>query len=217
MNRALVDEIAAAVLYEGYILYPYRPSALKNQQRFNFGVVSPRPGGDAGEGGWFIHTESLVRAAGECELDLRVRCLHLTARTIGWSAATAGTRDWQEAIERDVPVEARLDDLCATPIRRPFSWPADRDVESRPDAEGPARVIVRSCERIQGEVELSASRVADGLFKVAVRIANITPIAVADGSSRDARHAGMAVAMTAIAATIAIAPPSMTGSDARIA
>ena len=34
--------IAGAVLYEGYILYPYRPSAVKNRQRFNFGVLSPR-------------------------------------------------------------------------------------------------------------------------------------------------------------------------------
>lgn len=36
-----VDKIADAVLYEGYILYPYRPTAVKNQQRFNFGVLAP--------------------------------------------------------------------------------------------------------------------------------------------------------------------------------
>ena len=42
VNGRLVDEIANAVLYEGYILYPYRASALKNRQRFNFGVVAPR-------------------------------------------------------------------------------------------------------------------------------------------------------------------------------
>jgi len=187
VNRTLVDEIAAAVLYEGYILYPYRPSALKNQQRFNFGVVSPRPREQAGGSGWFIHTESLVRAAGDCELDVRVRCLHLTSRTTESSAANGGgARDWQEAIERDVPVGAQLEDLCAMPIRRLFNWPAERDVEPRRDAEGPAGVIVRSCESLQGEVELSASRAAAGLFKIAVRIANITPVAAADVSSRDA-------------------------------
>ena len=37
-----VDQVANAVLYEGYILYPYRPSAVKNRQRWNFGVVYPR-------------------------------------------------------------------------------------------------------------------------------------------------------------------------------
>ena len=36
-----VEQIADAILYEGYILYPYRASALKNGQRWNFGVLYP--------------------------------------------------------------------------------------------------------------------------------------------------------------------------------
>src|SRR5580692_8288083 len=42
MNFASVEKIAAAVLYEGYILYPYRPNAIKNRQRWNFGTLYPR-------------------------------------------------------------------------------------------------------------------------------------------------------------------------------
>ena len=42
MNMEVVEKIANAVLYEGYLLYPYRASAVKNQQRFNFGVLYPR-------------------------------------------------------------------------------------------------------------------------------------------------------------------------------
>ena len=38
-----------------------------------------------------------------------------------------------------------------------------------------------------------------------------------DGFKRDARHAGIAVATAVMAATIVMAPPSMIGSDARIA
>ena len=41
MNAKLVEDIANAVLYEGYMLYPYRPSSVKNRQRWNFGVVYP--------------------------------------------------------------------------------------------------------------------------------------------------------------------------------
>ena len=37
MNLERVDQIAKAVLYEGYMLYPYRPSSVKNRQRWNFG------------------------------------------------------------------------------------------------------------------------------------------------------------------------------------
>ena len=33
--------LADAVLYEGYMLWPYRPSALKNQRRWTFGGVFP--------------------------------------------------------------------------------------------------------------------------------------------------------------------------------
>jgi len=40
MNQTIVDQIAAAVLYEGYMLYPYRPS-VKNRQRWTFGGLYP--------------------------------------------------------------------------------------------------------------------------------------------------------------------------------
>jgi len=33
--------VADAVLYEGYVLYPYRASAQKNQLRWQFGVLAP--------------------------------------------------------------------------------------------------------------------------------------------------------------------------------
>jgi hypothetical protein len=36
-----VRRIADAVLYEGHMLYPYRPSSLKNRQRWTFGGVYP--------------------------------------------------------------------------------------------------------------------------------------------------------------------------------
>ena len=42
MSTPAVEKIANAVLYEGYLLYPYRASAVKNRQRWNFGVVYPR-------------------------------------------------------------------------------------------------------------------------------------------------------------------------------
>ncbi len=34
-------QVADAILYEGYLLYPYRASAQKNQERFQFGVLMP--------------------------------------------------------------------------------------------------------------------------------------------------------------------------------
>ena len=47
MNFAEVEKIASAILYEGYILYPYRKTAIKNRQRWNFGTLYPRVYADA--------------------------------------------------------------------------------------------------------------------------------------------------------------------------
>lgn len=40
IHASMIDKIAEAVLYEGYMLYPYRPST-KNRQRWTFGGVFP--------------------------------------------------------------------------------------------------------------------------------------------------------------------------------
>ena len=65
MNLAVVDKIAKAVLYEGYMLYPYRPSSVKNQQRWNFGVLCPQSYGEAQKGSeaWTMQTECLVQGS----------------------------------------------------------------------------------------------------------------------------------------------------------
>ena len=49
MKRGYLDRIANAVLYEGYILYPYRPS-VKNRQRWTFGGLYPEAYCAAGGG-----------------------------------------------------------------------------------------------------------------------------------------------------------------------
>jgi hypothetical protein len=76
MNPALVEQIADAVLYEGYMLYPYAASSLKNRQRFNFGILYP-PGYDSSE----MITECLALDTNPESLDVRVRFLECTSDT----------------------------------------------------------------------------------------------------------------------------------------
>jgi hypothetical protein len=80
MNAKLVEDVAAAVLYEGYLLYPYRASAIKNRQRWTFGVLYPRAYAEAQSGAdaWSMQTECLVRAPADADLQVKVRFLHLT-------------------------------------------------------------------------------------------------------------------------------------------
>ena len=67
----MVEKVANAVLYEGYMLYPYTASSVKNRQRWNFGVLSP-PAYDASE----MQTECLV--LGDASVSARVRFLQDT-------------------------------------------------------------------------------------------------------------------------------------------
>src|SRR6266487_3246629 len=92
MNRSHVEKIADAVLYEGYILYPYRPSAVKNQQRWNFGSLCPKSYSLAQRGteSWNMRTECLVQSSSETELEIRVRFLHLLTREISVPNADSG-------------------------------------------------------------------------------------------------------------------------------
>jgi hypothetical protein len=83
-----IEKIANAVLYEGYMLYPYRPSSVKNRQRFNFGVLHPN-GFDV----FAMRTEVIVIGNRETFLDITMRCLQLAERD-----------QWQEGHERDAIV-----------------------------------------------------------------------------------------------------------------
>jgi hypothetical protein len=97
------EQVADAVLYEGYVLYPYRASAVKNQFRWQFGVLAPEdPSGD-GEPS-LARTEIVVsapgaadrqRADGPCAATLHVRARFLRPRhgENGWLAGEACSVD----------------------------------------------------------------------------------------------------------------------------
>ena len=159
MNTAAVDRIAKAVLYEGYMLYPYRPSAVKNQQRFNFGVVYPQPFSQAGTGSdpWIMQTECLVQGNSVAELEVRVRFLQLVERSVeAVELALAPTLapaafhpvksltvegqtfySWQEAVERELDLPATdLGTVSRHSVLRPFQLPASAAEEDLRDRQG---------------------------------------------------------------------------------
>ena len=70
MKFEMAQQVANAVLYEGYLLYPYRASATKNQLRWQFGVVMPRDYSENGAGEpWVTQTECLVEPGDRPEFD----------------------------------------------------------------------------------------------------------------------------------------------------
>src|SRR5919205_651600 len=111
MKSALVEDIVQALLYEGYMLYPYRPSAIKNQQRWNFGVLAPQCFSDAHQGAeaWMMQTECLVRDLKGARLSFSVRCLQLVS---------------EEAVERDISItDHSLNELTVAPREFAFELP----------------------------------------------------------------------------------------------
>lgn len=130
MNTALLDQLVNAVLYEGYILYPYRASSKKNnRERFTFGRVYPEAYSRAQNGAepCRMQTECLVHAfEPTATLNVSVRFLHPMAREIGVCDGpvseghdrTPGFRmvpelrvngqlfqAWHEAVEREIKAE----------------------------------------------------------------------------------------------------------------
>lgn len=88
--------VADAVLYEGYLLYPYRRSSAKNRVRWQFGVLAPRewvearrPAAETVAGSadtWRQRTECLLEVKPTARLWVRLRFLQPQRRSVQRSA-----------------------------------------------------------------------------------------------------------------------------------
>lgn len=193
-------QVADAVLYEGYVLYPYRASARKNQVRWQFGIAAPRQWSDAGgcEPAW-MQTECVIEATGEVRLCGQVRFLQVQQRRVE-RAVDAGAETfqgvesldvdgqlwttWDEAVERTIDCEEFLT-VGAAPVERliSFEFPGGVDSEDIRDAAG---ALVGRCVRerrpIAGVIRLHGAApsppggvASPGVLKVRVRVENVTP------------------------------------------
>ena len=137
-----IRAVADAVLYEGYLLYPYRATSSKNQLRWQFGVLGPQ-GADAAGIGEDSHcpcsaghlgppdlgrNESIESAQGS--LIIHVRFLQLQQRRAERADDRGGYRpvpelrvdserwfSWDEAVEVESSRTVPLTDLL-----RGHSW-----------------------------------------------------------------------------------------------
>ncbi|MEU0797400.1 hypothetical protein ABZ342_45680 [Amycolatopsis sp. NPDC005961] len=105
--------VGDAVLYEGYLLYPYRASAGKNKVRWQWGVLMPPSYASAEIG---EHASARV----ECVLEpLAHTILHVKLRFL--QTRTQDTT-WDEAVEHEIDFELPLAEL---PAEAPFTVPGD--------------------------------------------------------------------------------------------
>ena len=197
MNLERVEQIAEAVLYEGYMLYPYRISSIKNRQRFNFGVLYPpsycerQSGSDSSS----MQTQCLLRTTPYSRLTVKVRFLQIVKRSIGklrnpgieepegvepdftlvdrLEVAGRVYQPWQEAFEREQVYSDLNPASLSSVAKRTFGFPEERRVEYLRDEAGLAvGVIVREWEELSGAVEIRAESLHKELVKVTVRVQN---------------------------------------------
>ncbi len=181
--------VADAVLFEGYVLYPYRASAQKNRMRWQWGVLMPPDvvEADSSERSW-SQTECLLEGKDPVVV-LRVRCLHVQQRRV--EAADSGgfiessaldvgdTRyvPWDEAVEENMEVELAVSDLLDTPAEIPFEFAAGDDVESihLPDGSVAGRLVRRRWP-LSGALIVDAVQPVGpyGVIKLRARVENRT-------------------------------------------
>ncbi|HLK58027.1 MAG TPA: hypothetical protein VKU00_15775 [Chthonomonadaceae bacterium] len=178
MDTVDVEQIAEAVLYEGYLLFPYRRSALKNRQRWTFGGVYPRAYSEAtgGSDPWRMQTQCLVVGNAETQLDIKVRFLQVIDRRV--LTDVAGTlrpveelridgqtyRPWEEAREREIRLRdtsgdrpLRLGDLLTTGRLFPITIPAGSEEEPLRSSDGRDQgILVHAWRALWGDIEVAA-------------------------------------------------------------
>jgi hypothetical protein len=173
--------VADTVLYEGYLLYPYRGNSPKNQSRWQFGVLGPRGAQDAGIGeNDTMSAQLLVSPHGEAAVSGVVRFLQLqhrgAERAVGEGSfepadeLVAGPRSWLSWDEA-VACEVTIDPIRLTSLPRAveISIPAGTDVE---DVDGGR--LVRSRRQLRGQLIISAESEAE-LLRLTFEVRNTAP------------------------------------------
>jgi hypothetical protein len=180
VNLDPVRRIADAVLYEGYILYPYRASAQKNRSRWQFGVVMS-PGyaaADPSESA-FTQTECVLEHSGRPSLQIVLRFLQVQRRSTADATGGSAGPDWDEAVETEVTAE-----VPALPGAGGEGWVKEFVIPGGQDRDGD---VIRRRQPLAGAVSVRTSPVPGPwrAVRLAIRVENRTA-ATTPGSRPDA-------------------------------
>ncbi|NEC21597.1 hypothetical protein [Streptomyces parvus] len=161
--------VADAVLFEGYVLYPYRASSAKNRMRWQFGVLVP-PACTAGNGEHAEQrTDLLLEPRSGDRLDAELRFLHVRRRTVERLEPDGSYTEvpelelpdrvlvpWDEGHEERIPLHAPLAELTGEQAHTrtvTFDLPPGTEHEPVLDEEGRTLGrLVRRRGRLSGEI-----------------------------------------------------------------
>ena len=181
--------VADAVLYEGYLLYPYRGTSSKNQSRWQFGVLGPPDPAGTGLGeDDTLAAQFLVDGAQA--ITLVVRFLQLQHRRAERELGGGGFEPvnelttpsgswltWDEAVE----CERSFGPLAFDD--QPWKLPVHADAATEIEPLGGGRLVR---ERREVRCELTVTSEPDGeLRRVSVRVSNVGAAIDAGADTKD--------------------------------
>ncbi len=229
MNLERVEQIADAVLYEGYMLYPYRPSSVKNQRRWNFGVLCPPSycALQTGSETSFMQTECLLRPNGSTRLTVKVRFLQIVERSVGIlkEAGSGGQefddkgiefvdrlevdgrayRPWQEAVERELVYESLDPSSLFSASSMEFSFFEGNSLEGLHDIQQRQRgVIIREWQTLTGTVRIQTKICRDDIVRLTVRVENRSHFDPADADDFSGREAALSSSLVSAHAILGV-------------
>jgi hypothetical protein len=189
-HRQHARKVADAILYEGYLLYPYHQTSQKNQSRFQFGVLMPPAYSavDPSEPS-ASQTECLLECRDDAEIQVTVRFLQLQRRRVyelrpgsdEWREVSSLDVDgteftaWDEAVERDEAIRVPVTELLTGEVGRSLSITPGETSEDIADSDDRlAGRLIRDWTALEGLIRIRAQRVAGpfGALKLTVRIEN---------------------------------------------
>jgi hypothetical protein len=187
----LAREVADAVLYEGYLLYPYRASSRKNQVRWQWGVLVPPAYAAAGRGEHASSfSECLLEPGTDPVLHVRLRFLQLQHR----SGGDGPVPEFDEAVEHEVDTVLPVSEFLNTTKVVPVTVPGGSET-----TEG----ITRERWPLQGEVRLSAQLLEGpyGIMQVSIEVVNTAEWADPEAERPLALRHSLIAAHTVVAVT----------------
>src|SRR5215472_13434245 len=182
-----VRRVADAVLYEGYILYPYRASAQKNRSRWQFGVLMPPAyaAADPSET-TTARAECVFTRDGEPSVDVVVRFLQVQRRTGPGSPDT-----WDEAVEREVSATVAGAALFGDGLATPFGIPGGEEHEAAADG-----AVIRCRQALRGVVTVRATELP-GPWQAARLTVGVTNQTATGHGAPDSREQALPTALVA--------------------
>ncbi|GAA2710831.1 hypothetical protein ACFY2R_24390 [Micromonospora olivasterospora] len=241
----VAEAVAEAILYEGYLLYPYRRSSGKNKVRWQFGVLVPPDWGEAhglvdggvagsAESSWQL-TQCLAEAPDDAVVRCRLRFLQLQRKSVEERAAggvhrpvdrldAAGRTElgFDEAVPREFEFEASVADLRRG-RRLDVRVPGGEDVEPLVDERGgTVGRVVRRRWPLSASVSVWAvpCRTPFRLLRLNVRVVNTDRSTPPVGPREDALRSCLLATHTLIAVDRGrflslLDPPAWAASAAR--